>query len=296
MTWKTIGMWAALAGCTAPEARMVEPVEVVRPAVRSAPEPLEWPESAAGLAILPDRSCTDPKETVFLMAGHANGRTRNGNTGVHGQIEAEVNLETALRLGAALEATGCFEVVQGRTGDARPSYGSRIRHAERIEADAFIELHTDARGPIWAWADSPEGEVYRAAGALGFSVLYNERNHVPGIAAARRDLARSVTRSLRAAHFEPFPAYAGMYDPDVEVGAHLDRRGLKMLREPEVPSIIIETHNAKHFEESLRWREDRVHEAFAAAIADGLVTLFEGPAPAASCTAQPVVSRSTAPR
>jgi N-acetylmuramoyl-L-alanine amidase len=291
MRMGTVAGWLIWAGCTAPEAKVTPPQMAVFERAATVPEQPGWPESAAGLVVLPDRSCSDPKETVFLMAGHANGRTRNGNTGVHGQIEAEVNLEAALRLGEALEATGCFEVVQGRTGDRRPSYGARIRHAERVGADAFIELHTDARGPIWPWARTPDGWAYQAAGGLGFAVLYNERNHVPGIAEGRRSLARAVTRSLRTANFEPFPAYAGMYEPDEEVGAHIDRRGLKMLREPEVPSIIIETHNAKHFEESLRWREDRVHEAFAAAIADGLVTLFEGPPEPMPCTAPAVVPR-----
>ncbi|MEZ4316894.1 MAG: hypothetical protein R3F61_05310 [Myxococcota bacterium] len=82
-----------------------------------------------------------------------------------------------------------------------------------------------------------------------------------------------------------------MYDRDEVTGVHIDRRGLMMLREPTVPSVIVETHNAKHFEESLRWREERTREAFVRAVTDGLITWFEGPPPPEPCSAPAATPR-----
>ena len=82
----------------------------------------------------------------------------------------------------------------------------------------------------------------------------------------------ATAESLAEAGFLPYPGchYGGLYDQEGTAGVFIDRRGLMMLRRPTVPSIIIETHNAKDFEESLRWREERTAEAFAMAMADAL--------------------------
>lgn len=50
-----------------------------------------------------------------------------------------------------------------------------------------------------------------------------------------------------------------------------------MLRGPQIPSVIIETHQSLDREEVLRWREDRTHDAFAAAVAQGLIDFFADP-------------------
>ncbi|MET0402683.1 MAG: N-acetylmuramoyl-L-alanine amidase, partial [Cystobacter sp.] len=70
--------------------------------------------------------------------------------------------------------------------------------------------------------------------------------------------------------------YVGLYaaDPDQPgafVSRHQPGQRIFVLREPTMPSIIIETHHAWDFEEAARWREERTLEAFAAAVAQGLV-------------------------
>lgn len=227
-----------------------------------------WPAPDAPLDVLPTtapRGLADT--TVYLMAGHANGPGKDGNKGVHGQIEAEVSLWTVEELARRLEALGWFEVVVGRRAGERPSYGARIRHAERVGADVFIELHTDARGPLHVWATDPEGEVYRNDGSPGFSVLYNEGGP---LGPERQRLAQEVGNALLATGLPPCPGYVDLYDADPVPGVFIDRRGLMMLRRPTMPSIIIETHNAKDFEESLRWREEGTLDAFASAVAEAV--------------------------
>jgi len=254
-----------LLGCAPPAAD----VSWTRPPPTPVDTPV-WPAPGAPLTILPERAPRNERRlTVFLVAGHGNG-DKQGNTGVHGQIEATVALQTVSALAERLESLDRFDVILGRQGDARPSYPERLEHAERVGADVFIELHTDSRGDTWAWADLPDGEAYRAEGDAGFAVLFNEGSE---LGPKRRALARATANALSEAGFPAYPGchYGGLYDPDSTPGVFIDRRGLMMLRRPTAPSIIIETHNAKDFDESLRWREEATLDAFSSGIADALL-------------------------
>jgi N-acetylmuramoyl-L-alanine amidase len=213
---------------------------------------------------------------VYLVAGHANASDREGNTGVHGQIEAEVSLATSLFVADAWEQLDRFDVTVGRRAGERPTYPERLAHAEEVGADLFIDLHTDARGPWTEWAVNPDGEaIYRNDDGPGFSVLYNASG---ALGPRRRAFARLVADRLAAAGFPAYDGadYTGLYTPDPTPGVFVDDRGLMMLRRPVMPSIIIETHNAKDFEESLRWRERRTHLAFTAALTDAVLLWFAG--------------------
>jgi N-acetylmuramoyl-L-alanine amidase len=250
------------------------PLRPKRVEVPKSPE--RWPLSSESLRILPIRAPRnlEKRGRVFLVGGHADRRGRDGNRGVHGQVEAEVNLATSEFVHDALAALDRFDLVLGRRGEQRPSYDARIAHAKQVRADAFIELHTDARGAMEPWATTPDGSwVHRSDGWTGFSVLYRDSGWLKE---ERAELARDIARSLIEAGFPPYgDGYGWMYDPDPEVpGVFMDRRGLKMLRGPSMPSVIIETHNAKDFDESLRWRESHVQEAFSAALGDALTRFF----------------------
>ena len=258
----------ALFACAPP------PIGIERPVV-SPPPPAVWPAPGAPLVELPLRAPRNERRGhVYLVAGHANGPDKEGNTGVHGQIEADVNLQTTDYVATEWQALDRFEVTVGRTGDARPTYGARVARAASVDADVFIDLHTDARGPWFEWATNPNGEtVYRNDDGAGFSVLYNDTGP---LGPERARLARVVGERLAAAGFPAYDGsdYLGLYDADPTPGVFIDRRGLMMLRRPSMPSIIIETHNAKDYEESLRWREPATHAAFAAALTDAMLLWF----------------------
>ena len=266
-----VGMW----GCAEPPPPVVS---VPDPAPRVEVPAPSWPASSEALTLLPlpvARGARVP--TVYLSAGHANGPGKDGNTGVYGQIEAEVNLATMNQLAAALEATRHFRVVRSRQGDERPSYAQRVAHAAREGADVFIELHTDSRGDTYPHRRRDDGTwLYRADDDVGFSVLYSDRGE---LASGRRDLARHLSDALADAGFPPYPGchYEGLYDHGPVPGSFVDRRGLFMLRRPTMPSVIIETHNAKDVGASDRWEEERTHTAFARALIVGLTRLLYAP-------------------
>lgn len=203
---------------------------------------------------------------ILLSAGH--GAPGNlGNLGVHGQREADVTLELALDLKARLEPHVVVELAR-KPGES-PSYDDRLAQQATSRAVLFVELHTDARSGGAVWADSPWGEVVWNDEAPGFSVLYDDRNALaPKAASLARSLARAMTNAGLTTYIQ---GYADKYDFDEVPGVYRDRRGLKMLRNPTVPAVLIETHHALDFDESLAWRTDEVKQAFANAVLDGLI-------------------------
>jgi N-acetylmuramoyl-L-alanine amidase len=254
---------------SAPEAPISETPPVQRP------EPLPvWPDPSAAF-IHPVIRVPEgfERQTVFVNAGHGNGG-RHGNLGAWCTRESDFTLRASERLSDLLHATGHFDVVRSRTGDQRPSYGSRIRHLKRSGASTMIELHSDARASAMVPnAVASDGEIcWRDDSEPGFTILVNDRASTEE-AKERLALARAIAVSMAEVGFVPWVGddYEGMYDRDDVDGVWRDRRGLYMLRHPEVPAVIIETHNGKDGRETLRWEDPATHDAFGRAV---LVALF----------------------
>jgi N-acetylmuramoyl-L-alanine amidase len=158
------------------------------------------------------------------------------------------------------------------------SYPRRLRDAERFKAEAILSLHADARGMATAWQPAPGTWCWRQDTTPGFAVLYSDRGD-PALRGGRRVLGRSLARHLAAAGLLAYDGvdYTGLYLKDeVQAGAFVDRRFLYLLKRPGVPSVIVETHHSLDFEEASRWREERTLDAFAAAVANGLVEALGG--------------------
>lgn len=266
-----------LASCGEPRRAPTEE-EPPREAPARAPE---WPAEGAPLTTLA-LEIPEGFETrqVYVDAGH--GLTGNpGAVGAYCQQEQDFTLQAAKELADRLRRTGVFEVRVSRDDNQGPGYAERLREANAW-ADVLISLHFDARLAAEADTWSPaEGQTCRFnEGEHGFSVLYSDEGADP-LPARRRALARHLAARLVQAGFPPYLGrdYEGKYERDADQpGAWVDRHApnqrILMLRGPRVPSVIVETHQALDREEALRWREDRTHDAFAAAVAQGLVDFF----------------------
>lgn len=214
---------------------------------------------------------------VFVSAGHGTGGNI-GNVGCRCQLEQDFTLRASHDLADQLRTTGLFAVTEARTGAKRPSYRSRLRHLKRSRADVMIELHSDYRGgrEWFVEGQHDNGEwCYRVEDTPGLAVLVSDEGSEE-LKQARITLARAVADALWEAGFTYFDGYqyGDQYDGDLVPGVYLDRRGLMMLRRPEVPSILIETHNALDPNEVDRWDEPRTKDAFFRAVTKGLVDYF----------------------
>lgn len=281
-------MWAlaALAGAVVIGCGTPPEPEPAPPEVEQAREAPEWPAEGAPL--------TPPEVTVpegfgvrrvFLDAGHG-AAGNEGNVGALCQKEQEHTLLVARDLARRLEATGAFEVRISRPDDdARPGYRDRVAEAERWGADVLLSIHSDARHAATAEVHrAPEGFPCRTnEGEHGFSVLYAD-DGAPALVERRHRLATALATSLADAGFPPYQGtdYDGLYEVDAgRAGAWVDRhepgKRIYMLRAPQMPSVIVETHQALDREEAVRWQEPRTHEAFGAAVAAGLLDALASP-------------------
>ncbi len=178
-----------------------------------------------------------------------------------------------------MEASGAFETTLSRRGEALTGYRDRIAASDAWEADLFVSIHSDVRGAGTSWSPLPGTECMRSDGALGFSVLWSDEGDAE-LVASRLEAARAVAGRLRAAGF---PAYDGveyetMYEgdpahPGVFVDRHRPHQRIMVLRRPEAPSILIETHHAWHPGEEQRWLEAETIDVFASAVLAALVDL-----------------------
>jgi len=237
-----------------------------------------WPAPDAPLVVapLPPKLKFERPIRIAIDPGHGAPGNR-GNRGVNCEEEGVHMRQVAERLAAHLASTGRFVVIPLRTGDETPRYADRIARAKARRAEAIVSLHSDARGAAAWWWPDPKTPCLRNDAEPGLGVLISDEGPV-NLVAKRRRLATALMTQLVAAGF---PAYGGadwelMYDLDAAPGVYVDRREPKrtrvfMLRQREVPTVIVETHHALDFEESARWREARTWEAFSAAVAAGLV-------------------------
>jgi len=267
-------MWALLlVGCTAP-------VAVGPPAPDAALQlpdrPPPWPERGAPLTeaevVFPDGFGT---RRVFLDPGHGVGDNVGAET-VGCVLEEVVNLEVAQDLARRLEAMGHFEVRLARSTVEGPTYPQRVEDAGAWGADVLLSLHTDWRGEPWLWDAGPDRQCWRNDAEPGFSVLWSDLGDT-ALVEGRRVLARSLARGMADAGMLAYDGalYGDRYELDEVPGAFLDRRGLLMLRRPQMPSVIIETHHGLHLDEWSRWQEEMTRAAFAGAVAAALVELSE---------------------
>ena len=215
-----------------------------------------WPEPGAQLT-QPAGSLENSGEPlrVYLDAGHgAAGNT--GNLGALGQHEQDFTLSLANDLHEQLEALDGFEARVCRQEDEVVPYALRIEEAESWGAHVYISLHSDVRTPI----------------GVGYSVLWSDEGE-EDLVSKRLSFARTMAGELGALGLPAYDGseYVGLYAGDEVPGVFVDRhepdKRIFVLRKPRMPSIIVETHNAKNAQEAERWNEPAVRRAFGAAVA-----------------------------
>jgi N-acetylmuramoyl-L-alanine amidase len=252
-----------------------------KPAVQ--PPPV-WPEPGGKLSppILAFPASFKARR-IYLDPGHAASATSHGNTSCFCLREEEFNLQVADALAQALTATGHFEVKIGRAPGKLVPYPARLEEATRWKADAFLSIHSDARGE-YAWGYWKTDELYCARNLTdpGFAVLWSDLG-TEKLIAQRLRLARAISAAMIAAGFPPYPGqnYEGLYEGDPEqpavfVDRHVPAQRVFFLHRPRMPSVVIETHHALDPREATRWQEPETLAAFNQAVAAALIGFFAG--------------------
>jgi N-acetylmuramoyl-L-alanine amidase len=286
-TWPLLAVILSATGCESQaraESATPAPAAVIALPASADPEPSRpWPAASAPLTVAQVSFPRDfGRKRIYLDAGHG-APGNEGNASVTCEPEESFTIRVAQELARRLEATGHFRVKLSREPGRRPPYPARLEEAERWKADLFVSLHSDARGEARWWLAAKDQWCLRNDAAPGYSVLYADDTSEP-LLSQRLTLARALARRMGDAGFFPYGGedYVGLYDADPEqpgtfVSRHQPGQRIFVLRKPRMPSVIIETHHALDFEEAERWKEERTLDAFAAAVAQGVVDALSPP-------------------
>jgi N-acetylmuramoyl-L-alanine amidase len=216
-------------------------------ALDSRPPPaLQTPRKLA-----PDPSAKgDPRPIIVVDPGH--GGIDHGTRAAGGDItEKALVLDFALLLRDQLEKTGKYRVVMTRTDDSFVALSERVQLARQRQASLFISIHADALrrvegdaqgATIYTLSDNAsDSEAARLAEAENRAdvIAGIDLSHEPGdVADILIDLAQRETKTF-SMHF------AKTLVTELKSVARLHKNplksaGFKVLRAPDVPSVLVE--------------------------------------------------------
>ncbi len=231
----------------------------------------------------------DPRPLVVLDPGH--GGLDTGTKAPSGELEKDIVLDFAKRLRERLEKTGKYRVLMTRTDDTFVPLAERVHIARSAGAWLFVSIHADslprkegdAEGAtiytLSETATDPEAarlaEEENRADVIAGVDLKTEPDDVADILI---DLAQRETKgfSLQFAH-----KLVGEMKAATRLHKHpLKSAGFRVLRAPDVPSVLIELGYVSNHQDlrsllSDGWR-NRTADSIAHAIDDYFATHMAG--------------------
>jgi N-acetylmuramoyl-L-alanine amidase len=192
----------------------------------------------------------DARPLIVIDPGH--GGPDTGTIAASGEMEKHIVLEFAQALQGKLEKSGKYRVTMTRTDDRFVPLGERVRFARSQGAALFVSIHADAlaaRGET----DVRGATVYTVsdtasdAEAARLAEDENKADVIAGVDLSAEpeevadiliDLTQRETKNF-SAHFAR--AVVGELKTAAKLHKHpLKSAGFKVLKAPDVPSVLIE--------------------------------------------------------
>jgi N-acetylmuramoyl-L-alanine amidase len=190
----------------------------------------------------------DKRPLIVLDAGH--GGVDPGAIASTGAFEKDIVFSFAQRLKTRLEGTGRYRVAMTRDHDVFVALNERVRLARAAKADLFISIHADS---ISAAPHVRGGTVYTGserATDVESERLADRENKADAVAGVEaRETANEVAdilhdltmRETRGFSHRFAKKLLGALDPVMPLSKKPHREaGFKVLRAPDVPSVLIE--------------------------------------------------------
>jgi N-acetylmuramoyl-L-alanine amidase len=245
-------------------------------------------------ASAPEASGGDPRPLVVLDPGH--GGIDNGTKAASGELEKDIVLDFAQRLRERIEKIGKYRVLMTRTDDTFVPLGERVRIARNAGAALFVSIHADAlpRGE----GDAQGASIYTLSDTASDSEaarLAEKENRADVIAGVDLkaepddvadiliDLAQRETKSYSMQF-----AHRLVGEMKTVTRLHktpLKSAGLRVLRAPDVPSVLVELGYVSNRQDlhsllSANWREHTA-DSIAQAVDGYFATRMAGAHPGA---------------
>ncbi len=247
---------------------------------------------AAPAAPVPvEPAATRPRDVIVAIdAGH--GGEDPGALGPNGLQEKKVVLAIAKELARLLERTPGFKAVLIRDGDYYVPLRKRTTLARKAGADLFVSIHADAftdpraRGAS-VWTLSSNG----ASSEMGRWLADRENNAdliggVGGVSLDDKDqvLAKVLLdMSMNASRRDSYEA-ASRVVKEMDLIArmhkkHVESAGFRVLKSPDMPSMLVETGFISNPYEASRLRDPAYQRQMAKAVFQGIKAHFEDKPP-----------------
>jgi N-acetylmuramoyl-L-alanine amidase len=200
---------------------------------------------------------------VVVDPGH--GGVDTGAEGGRGTLEKTITLAFALELKKELEASGRYDVFLTRDRDVFLRLDERVQIARRHEADLFISIHADAirlknvRGATVYTVSDKASDAEAAAKAIRENlsdqiagvVVEEENQEVADILA---DLIRRETQSFSLRFARSLVGGLSTAIRMIPTNPHRFA-GFKVLRAPDVPSVLLELGYLSNVEDEALMRD-----------------------------------------
>ncbi|GAB4288649.1 MAG: N-acetylmuramoyl-L-alanine amidase AmiB [Thiohalomonadaceae bacterium] len=224
-----------------------------------------------------------PREIVIAIdAGH--GGEDPGAIGPRGTREKDVTLAVARRLRELVGREPGMRAVMIRDSDYFVKLQRRVEMAREHRADLFISIHADAFADRRARGASVYTLSHRGASSEHARLLADKENAsdiIGGVSLDDKDdLLTSVLFDLSlTGTMEASSDVAGRVLSGLGQVAHLHRTrveqaGFRVLKSPNVPSILVETAFISNPDEERKLRDPNHQYALARSIMDGVRAYF----------------------
>ena len=225
---------------------------------------------------LPTRAIPLPlKRVVVIDAGH--GGHDPGARGVSSN-EKDVNLAAARALKARLERSGRYKVVMTREEDVYVPLETRVRIAQRANADLFLSLHADSGADTSTRGASAYTLADRAAGRTAKFVSKDDwftkasLHGDSGVANILFDLTQRATKNRSASFAEYLLARVDDHQPLLR-RSHREA-GLAVLLAPDVPAVLLEMGFITNLDDEAALRDPGKRGQMMAGVGDAIDDYF----------------------
>jgi N-acetylmuramoyl-L-alanine amidase len=240
-------------------------------------------DAVAAAPSAPAATPSAPREIVIAIdAGH--GGEDPGAIGPRGTREKDVTLAVAKRLRELVSREPGMRAVMVRDGDYFVQLRRRVEMAREHRADLFISIHADAFADRRARGASVYTLSERGATSEHARLVADKENAsdiIGGVSLDDKDdLLTSVLLDLSlTGTMEASTDVAGRVLSGMGRVAHLHRTrveqaGFRVLKSPNVPSILVETAFISNPDEERKLRDPNHQYALARSIMDGVRAYF----------------------
>ena len=224
------------------------------------------------------------KKPIIIAIDPGHGGEDPGAIGKKGTKEKDVVLKIAKRLKRKIEKNPRFKVFLTRNGDYFISLRSRIEKAKRAGASVFVSIHADA----WIRPDARGASVYilsdkgaSSEAARWMAKKENLSDLVGGEIVTKNDeIAKTIFNMSTSAQIKNSSILGKKVLEELSTVSHIHKKtvegaGFAVLKNPDIPSILVETAFISNPQEENRLRNGLHQEKIASALSNGILTFVK---------------------